>query len=82
MQVLEALAPGLGWRVFCRYPEVFASPDAVECWRLAAAYLFTLGVAPDQVGERRAWGFVCSAAAWCAVQWVLCGSVCQRRLRV
>lgn len=49
-QLLEAVSPGLGWRVFSRFPEEFASPEAVERWRLAAAYLFTVGVPPEQVG--------------------------------
>lgn len=53
--MLEALSPGLGWGVFRRYPEQFASPDAVESWRLLAAYLFTLGIPGEQVGGT-SWG--------------------------
>lgn len=50
LQLLEGLSPGLGWKVFRDYPEQFASPDAVECWRMLAAYLFTIGIEPEQVG--------------------------------
>jgi hypothetical protein len=50
VQLLEALSPGLGWKVFRRYPEQFASPDALECWRVLAAFLFTtVGIPPEQV---------------------------------
>lgn len=49
LELLEAVSPGLGWRVFSRFPEEFASPEAVERWRLAAAYLFTVGVPPEQI---------------------------------
>ena len=52
-QLLEGLSPGLGWKVFRDFPEQFASPDAIECWRLLAAYLFTLGIEPEQVGGWR-----------------------------
>lgn len=52
-QLLEGLSPGLGWKVFRDYPEQFASPDAVECWRMLAAYLFTIGIEPQQVGLSR-----------------------------
>lgn len=48
-QLLEGLSPGLGWKVFRDFPEQFGSPDALECWRLLAAYLFTLGIEPEQV---------------------------------
>ena len=51
-QVLEGLSPGLGWKVFRDFPEQFASPDAVECWRLLAAYLFTQGIEPQQARAR------------------------------
>ena len=51
LQLLEGLSPGLGWKVFRDYPEQFASPDAVECWRMLAAYLFTIGIEPEQVGR-------------------------------
>ncbi|PRW56726.1 mTERF domain-containing mitochondrial [Chlorella sorokiniana] len=49
LELLEGLSPGLGWKVFRDYPEQFASPDAVECWRMLAAYLFTIGIEPDQI---------------------------------
>ena len=53
-QLLEALSPGLGWKVFRRYPEEFASPDALECWRVLAAFLFTtVGIPPEQVRRHR-----------------------------
>lgn len=49
LQLLEALSPGLGWKVFRQFPEEFVSPEAVERWRVAAAYLFTVGIPPEQI---------------------------------
>jgi hypothetical protein len=49
LELLEALAPGLGWAVFSRYPEEFAHPDAVDYWRIMAAYLYTAGFEPEAV---------------------------------
>ncbi|PSC71512.1 mTERF domain-containing mitochondrial [Micractinium conductrix] len=51
LELLEAISPGLGWRVFRRWPEEFGSPEAVERWRLAAAYLFTVGVPPEEISR-------------------------------
>ena len=56
--MLEALSPGLGWRVFSRYPEQFGSPEALECWRLLAAFLFTSGFPAEQVSR-------CWCRCWC-----------------
>ena len=50
-QLLEALSPGLGWKVFARYPEDLVQPFATELWAVLAGYLFTLGFAPDKVGK-------------------------------
>ncbi|KAI3428244.1 hypothetical protein D9Q98_006624 [Chlorella vulgaris] len=49
LELLEALSPGLGWKVLKACPEEFASPEALERWRLAAAYLHTIGIPPRQI---------------------------------
>jgi mTERF domain-containing protein len=48
-ELLEALSPGLGWRVFARYPEEFIHPDAADLWRIMAAYLYTAGYTPARI---------------------------------
>lgn len=47
--MLDALSPGLGWKVFSRYPEEFIHPDAEDYWRIMAACLYTTGFAPEGV---------------------------------
>lgn len=75
--MLEALHPGLGWKVFRRYPEQFASPDAVESWCLVAALLYTeVGLQPDEVNVFKGWwgglGEVAAVAAPGACREVEC----------
>jgi hypothetical protein len=48
-QLLDALSPGLAWKVFSRYPEEFAHPDAEDYWKIMAALLYTTGFAPEEV---------------------------------
>lgn len=48
-QLLDALSPGLGWKVFSRYPEEFAHPDAEDYWKIIAALLYTTGFSPEEV---------------------------------
>lgn len=48
-QLLDALSPGLGWKVFSRYPEEFAHPDAEDYWKIMAALLYTTGFSPEEV---------------------------------
>eukprot|EP00887_Chlorella_sp_A99_P002043 scaffold18.g2043.t1 len=50
VELLDSLSAGLGWRVFCRYPEEFAHPDAADYWRIAAGCLFAAGVRPERLG--------------------------------
>lgn len=50
-QVLDQLSPGLGWKVFCRYPEEFAHPDALDLWRIMAAILYTTGFQPQAISS-------------------------------
>lgn len=47
--MLDALNPGLGWKVFSRYPEEFIHPDAEDYWRIMAACLYTTGFSPEAV---------------------------------
>lgn len=51
LQVLEELSPGLGWRVFARYPEELIHPDAVDYWGILAACLFTTGFTPAKISQ-------------------------------
>lgn len=60
LELLESLSPRLGWKVFCRYPEAFASPDAVEAWGLLAALLFAADIPAEQVHR----GWPCCVAGW------------------
>ncbi|KAL4532706.1 hypothetical protein Ndes2526A_g08189 [Nannochloris sp. 'desiccata'] len=48
-QLLDALSPGLAWKVFSRYPEEFAHPDAEDYWKIMAALLYTTGFSPEEV---------------------------------
>jgi mTERF len=48
-QLLDALSPGLAWKVFSRYPEEFAHPDAEDYWKIMAALLYTTGFSPQEV---------------------------------
>jgi hypothetical protein len=50
-QLLDALSPGLAWKVFSRYPEEFAHPDAEDYWKIMAALLYTTGFSPDEVSS-------------------------------
>ena len=49
MQLLDALSPGLAWKVFSRYPEEFSHPDAEDYWKIMAALLYTTGFSPSEV---------------------------------
>ena len=39
MQLLDSLSPGLGWRLFVRYPEEFGHPDATDYWCMLSAVM-------------------------------------------
>lgn len=43
------MCPGLGWKVFSRYPEEFIHPDAPDLWRILAAFLYTSGFSPARI---------------------------------
>jgi mTERF domain-containing protein, mitochondrial len=47
--MLEGLSPGLGWKVFSRYPVEFIHPHATEYWAIMAAYLYTTGFPPARI---------------------------------
>ena len=48
-EFLDSLNPGLGWKVFCRYPEEFAHPDAEDSWKIMIDLLYTIGFEPAAV---------------------------------
>ena len=48
-EFLDSLNPGLGWKVFCRYPEEFAHPDAEDSWKILVDLLYTIGFEPAEV---------------------------------
>lgn len=50
-ELLEGLSPGLTLKVFSRYPEEFAHPDAVDYWRIMAALVYTAGFSPEAVAS-------------------------------
>lgn len=49
IELLDSLKPGLGWRVFSRYPAEFAHPDAGEYWQIMAASLYAIDFSPDRI---------------------------------